>query len=162
MAGASDTIWQAIQARLEGGSRFTPGVMDDLLGGVRSQAEGAAGRAAAESAAAMQRRGLSRSTIAGSEQRQIRTSLYGNVLQADVELKKAKITADFQDKTQAINDGMNWLNSLRSYVSSMTATAAQREVAMANIQLGYQQLQHATDMMREGFAQDMARIGVSI
>ena len=66
----------------------------------------------------------------------------GDVLQAGAALERAKIDADFQDKTQAINDGMNWLNSLRSFTATMAATRAQKQVAMANIQLGYQQLQH--------------------
>lgn len=162
MAGASDTIWNAIKARLEGGTRFTPEVMDTLLSNIKSGAERAAAAEAKNTEASFARRGLSRSTLAGTAQQQIRAGLQGDVLQSQAELAKAKINADFQDKTQAISDGMAWLNSLRSYVASMNATRAQKEAAMANIQLGYKQLAHQTKMMREKYAQDLQRLGLQM
>jgi hypothetical protein len=156
----AQTIWGSIMQRLQGGTRFTPQVMDTLLGAQKSQAEGAAGRASAEAEADMARRGLSRSSLAGRAQQQIRTGVGQTMLQATAQLQRAKIDADFQDKTQAIQDGLNWLNSLRSYVSSLNATQAQKEVAMANIQLGYQQLTHQTNTMRENYAQQLQMLGL--
>lgn len=162
MAGASDTIWQTILGRLQGESRFSPEIMDRLMSGVKSGAESAAARESGEAEAGFTRRGLSRSTMAGSAQRDIRASMAGDVLQSQSSLARAKVDADYQDKTQAISDGMNWLNSLRSYTASMKATAAQREAAMANIQLGYKTLQHQTDTMRESYAQQLQSLGIQM
>jgi hypothetical protein len=160
MAGASDTIWQAILGRLEGGTRFTPEVMDKLLGSVKSGAERSAAAQSEQAEADFARRGLSRSSLAGRAQQQIRGDLAGTVLNTEAQLQRAKIDADYQDKTQAIQDGMNWLNSLRSYTASMTATQAQKQAAMANIELGYKQLQHQTDTMRESYSQQLAMLGL--
>lgn len=155
-------IWKSILGRLKGGSRFTPEVMDTLLGSIKSQGEGAAERASEEAEADFARRGLSRSSLAGRAQQEIRTGLAGDILQSQAALKKAKVDADFADKTQAINDGLNWLNSLRTHVAQMKATSAQKEVAMANIKLGYQQLQHATNTMRERYQQELSVLGYQL
>lgn len=158
----SKTVWDAILGRLQGGSRFTPEVMDALLGSVKSSQEGAARRAGQQAESDMARRGLSRSSLASAAQTQIRTGLEGNVLESKAALAKAKVDADFQDRTQAINDGMNWLNGLRSYWAAQTGNANQREAAMANIELGYKTLAHETNQMRERYAQQLQMLGLGM
>ena len=158
---ASGKIWEQILGRLEGGeSRFTPEIMDRLRGGMRLDAESGAARATAEAQEGFQSRGLGRSSMAAGAERQIRTDLYSGVAQSESALARAKIDADYQDKSQAIDDGMNWLNSLRNYQLGMAATEAQREAAMANIALGRETLAQRMDELRERHAQELQRAGL--
>ena len=162
MAGASDTVWQAILGRLKGGTRYTPEAMQTMMGALKAQAEGQAQGQTAEAQADLAARGLARSSIGAGQQLAIRQNVGNQMLQASAGIQKAKIDADYQDKTAAIEEGISWLNSLRDYVSRMAATEAQKEAAMANIELGYAQLQSQFDMMREQYAQQLQSFGLGM
>jgi hypothetical protein len=151
----SDTIWQAILRRLNGESRYTPEVMSSLLGETRLTAERQAQQQQAQANESLTQRGMLRAPLAAAANRDIQSSMYNSVLQAQNVINKAKIDADYQDKTAAIEEGIAWLNSLRTYIASMNATAAQKAAAMANIQLGYARLQQELAMMREQYAQQL-------
>jgi len=129
--------------------------MSSMLGGTKLAAEGSANRQEQAAMADLARRGMLRSGLAGAAFRDIRASTEGNILAERNKLLKSKIDADFEDKTTAIKEGMDWLNSLRSFVSSMSATAAQKDAAMANIQLGYARLQQELQVMREQYQQQV-------
>jgi len=151
----ADTIWQAILARLKGESRYTPEVMAQLIGATRGTAEAQARQRTAEAQEGYAARGMARSGLAAGAERAIRGDVYNQVAQANVQFQKAKIDADFQDKTAAIEEGISWLNSLRDYASRIYSTQAQREAAMANVQLGYATLQAQMDQLRERYAQQL-------
>jgi len=151
----SNIIWQEILKRLQAPSRYTPHVMSSLMGGTKLAAEGAANRQEQAAMADMARRGVLRSGLAGAAFRDIRATTEGNILAERNKILKAKIDADYEDKTTAIKEGMDWLNSLRSFVASMSATAAQKDAAMANIQLGYARLTQEMQMMREQYQQQV-------
>jgi len=151
----SNILWEEILKRLHAPSRYSPQVMSSMLGGTKLAAEGSANRQEQAAMADLARRGMLRSGLAGAAFRDIRASTEGNILAERNKLLKSKIDADFEDKTTAIKEGMDWLNSLRSFVSSMSATAAQKDAAMANIQLGYARLQQELQVMREQYQQQV-------
>lgn len=153
---ASDSVWNAIMARLNGGTRYTPEVMDSLMGQIKGTAEAQASNQRDEAMADAAARGMIGAGATGATMRGIRANVGNQVLAGKNQLIRAKIDADYQDKTEAIKSGIEWLNSLRDYVSRMAATQAQKEAAMANITLGYARLSQEMDMMREEFAQRIA------
>lgn len=152
----ADTLWAEIEKRLKGtDTRYTPGVMSSLLGEVKQGAEARAGRDIESSDADLQRRGLLRSTIAAGAARDIRAGASSQVMAGRNQIMRAKIDADYQDRTQAIQAAQAWIDSLRSYVASANATAASRDAAMANITLGYARLQQEMAMLRERYQQQL-------
>lgn len=162
LPGVEGPVWNAILARLNGGTRFTPEVMAQLLGSIKSQGEATARGQAEESNADLASRGLARSGIAARQNQSIRAGVGSQVLQARAGLEKAKIDADYQDKSEAINEGLNYLGQLRQQVTSMYATDAQRQAAMAQIALAERQMQQQLLIFREQYAQQLqsAQLGL--
>lgn len=154
-AGQAQVIWQQILARLNGGSRYTPEVMQQLSSQSKSDQEAQASRLTEQSNADLASRGILRSGIAAAAQRGIRADVSTAAMGNNTQILKAKIDADYQDKTQAISEGMNWLNSLRDYVARVSATKAQYDVGMSNITLGYARLQQELETMREQYLQQV-------
>lgn len=149
---ASEELWKAIMARLNGQTRYTPEVMSSLLGGVKTTAEAQGQQLLKQSDADLALRGIARSGVAASAARDINQNTANQILGSKNAILKAKIDADYQDKNQAIRDGLDWLNSLRDFVARMTATKAQKDAAMANIALGYAKLQQELELLREQYA----------
>lgn len=151
----AEYLWNIIMDRLKGPSRYTPEVMSSLLGGIKMGAENQAMQRQDESNADLASRSLARSGVAAGAAREIRGDVASQVLTGRNNIFKAKIDADYQDKTQAIQEAMKWVDSLRDYVARMAATKAQKDAAMANIALGYARLEQELQMMREGYAQQL-------
>jgi hypothetical protein len=101
------------------------------------------------------KRGILRSSIAVDDARDIRGKVGSTVMAEQNRVNIAKVEADYADKTAAIQEGLAWLNSLRSYVAQSAATAASREVGLANIALGEQRLRQEMDMIRETYQQKL-------
>ena len=156
----SSTIWQAILDRLNGGTRYTPEAMSGFLSEVKNTAEAQSANQAEEATAAAAATGMGRAPGLQRQLAGIRANTYGQVLSAKNQLMKAKIDADYQDKTSAIQQGLDWLNSLRTYTANMAATQAQKAAAMANIDLGYARLNQEQNSMREQYAQQLAMMGL--
>lgn len=151
----SDEIWQAILARLKGESRYTPAVVSSLMGEQKTLAEGQAANQEQQLNANLTQRGMLRAPNQTEGYRSIRANVGTTLLQSNNQIKRAKIDADFEDKTAAINEGIAWLNSLRDYYARMAATSASKDVGMANVQLGYAQLQQQLQIIREQYAQQL-------
>lgn len=155
---ASEELWKTIMARLNGQTRYTPEVMSSLLGGVKTTAEAQGAQALKQSDADLALRGIARSGVAAAAARDINQNTANQILQSKNAILKAKIDADYQDKSQAIRDGLDWLNSLRDFVARMTATKAQKDAAMANIALGYARLQQELAILAEQWKQQLTLI----
>lgn len=151
----SDLIWKAILARLNGETRYTPQVMSSLLGGLKTTAETQGQNSLEASNDDLASRGIARSGVAAAAARDITNNTANQVLQGKNAILKAKIDADYQDKSEAIKEAMDWLNSLRDYTARMAATQAQKDAAFANIALGYARLEQEMKMMREQYAQQL-------
>jgi hypothetical protein len=162
LPGLSGPVWDAILKRLQTqGSRFTPEVMAAIMGSIKTGAENNATTQEEEYNANLATRGLARSNVANEGYRQIRAGVGQQVQQTQAGLLKAKVDADFEDHNSAIQEGVQYLGQLQSYVASMTATQSQKEVAMAQIQLGYQQLAQQLQIFREEYAQWLAKFGLT-
>lgn len=152
----SDIIWQEILKRLNAPSRYTPEVMSAFKGEIKGQGDRERELQVQASDESLQRRGLIRSPIAAEAERQIRGNVSQGMLAENNKLMRAKIDADYQDKSQAIKEGMDWINSLRDFVARSSATRAQYDVGMANVQLGYARLQQEMSMLREQYTQNLS------
>lgn len=152
-ASQADVIWQAILKRLNSPSRYTPEVMSGLLGQTRLSAERQAATRLDEARAGLVHRNMLRAPFAAAAERGIRGDVYAQVLAMQNNIARAKIDADYNDKTAAIQEGMEWLNSLRQFVAQTSATAAQREIGLANINLGYARLAQEMEVLRESYQQ---------
>lgn len=151
----SNTIWQQILQRLQAPSRYTPEIMQSLAGETKYTSEMAANRLTEQSNADLAARGILRSGPAAQAQRDIRATVAGQNQQGWNTILRAKVDADYQDKTQAIKEAMDWINSLRDYIARSAATAAQKDAAMANVQLGYARLTQEMEQLRESYAQQI-------
>jgi len=151
----SATVWQQILQRLQAPSRYTPQVMQSLAGETKMGSEQQANRLTEQSNADLAQRGLLRSGPAAAAQRGIRADVSATNLQGWNQILRAKVDADYQDKTQAIKEGMDWVNSLRDYIARSAATQAQKDAAMANVQLGYARLTQEMSQLRESYAQQI-------
>lgn len=154
----SGVVWEQILKRLQAPSRYTPEVMQSLAGETKLGSERAANTLTEQSNADLASRGLLRSGPAAQAQRGIRADVAGLNLQGWNTILRAKIDADYQDKTQAIKEGMDWVNSLRDYIARSAATQAQKDAAMANVKLGYARLSQEMDQLRESYAQQISLI----
>lgn len=152
----SDAIWQSIMGRLKGDTRYTPEVMSAMQGQTKMTAEAQKVNDSEEALANMARRGVARSPYQNATFRDINARSSAMVLDEQNKLSRAKIDADYQDKSEAINEGMQWLNSLRDYTARMTSTQASKDASMAQISLGYAQLQQQMAMMKEQYAQQVS------
>jgi len=160
--GVDSEVWKAILARLGQSSRYSPEIMASLLGQLKTGAEGAAKTQEEEYNANLASRGLARSAVANEGYRQIRAGVSNQVMGGRNEILRAKVDADFADQSAAIDEGNEYLNSLRQYVASMNATQAQKEAHLAEINLGYAQLAQQLQVLREQYAQEMARLGLGL
>jgi hypothetical protein len=151
----SQEVWQAIMGRLKGGTRYTPEVVSSLLGEAKMQAGQGKTQQTEEALANAARRGMARSPTQNAMFRDINARASGQLLNTRNQISRAKIDADFQDKTEAINSAQKWLDSMRDFVARMEGTQAQREAAMANVTLGYARLRQEMDKMRELYAQQL-------
>lgn len=151
----SDAVWQAILARLNGKTRYTPEVMSRILGQTKTAGEAQAANQEQEYTSNLASRGIARAPIANEGYRQIRAGVGTQVMAMQNNLIKAKIDADYADKTEAINEGIAWLNSLRDYTARMAATSAQYKIGMANVNLGYAQLAQQLQIVREQYQQQL-------
>lgn len=151
----SDVIWQQILKRLNAPSRYTPEVMSGFMSEAKLRGDQQQNLQLQASDESLQRRGILRSDIAAGAEREIRGQASTALLSEQNKLNRAKIDADFQDKSQAIKEGMDWINSLRDYVARMSGTKAQYDVGMANVQLGYARLAQEMDYLREQYAQNL-------
>lgn len=157
----SQTIWQEILKRLQAPSRYTPEVMQSLAGETKMGTEMQANRLTEQSNADLASRGMLRSGPAAAAQRGIRSDVSGMNLQGWNQILRAKVDADYTDKTQAIKEGMDWVNSLRDYIARSAATQAQKDSAMANVQLGYARLAQEMEQLRESYAQQLSLLQIS-
>ncbi len=151
----SQKVWKSIMDRLNGESRYSPEVVSALQGQIKMQAEQGKTQQTDEALANMASRGMARSGNQNAVFRDINARASGQVLGAQNDIAKAKIDADFQDKSAALQSAQQWLDSMRQYTATMTGTQAQKEAAMANISLGYARLKQEMDMMREQYAMGM-------
>lgn len=151
-AGGGDLnslLQQRLRALLGGETRYTPEVLQGIMGNVKSQAEAQAGQqseAALEDAA---RRGTFRSAIAGRPQAQIRANVGATTGQAYSQLLQRKAETDFEDKSAALDRTQRYLDSLKQAAQFQTMTAQQRAQFNANLQMAYAQLQAQFDLNQQ-------------
>lgn len=158
----NDFLWQQLMEDLKKGSRFSPEVMASLLGETKLGAEQASNAQLEQSNADLATRGVARSGFAADQAREIRANASNQVLAARNQILRAKVDADFQDHKSTLDAMQAWLNNSRQQVLQWNATQAQKEVALAQIELGYQQLQQQFDILREEYSQKLALAGLQL
>lgn len=158
----NDYLWQALMDRMTQGSRYDPATMATLEAATKESAEGAAQSQTEDLNNNLASRGLARSGVATPGYQAIRANAGNQVLQAKSTILKAKIDADYQDQSDTLAKMQDWINGQRSAVLTSNQTEAQKQIALAQIQLGYSQLQQQMDMLREEYAQKLALAGLQL
>lgn len=160
-----------IRAQLDAGSRYTPEVMQKLLGENARQYSNQITRGERDVRAEAARRGMSR---AGSTDAAIRSVREGAEKQrgvANLAVETQKINADFQDKMAAFDRAQHFLDSMRDSEHRWALMSEQRKQFDANLALSYanlaqqrsnlqMQMSQQWDMMRAQQAYNAMMMGV--
>ncbi len=151
---AADELWKVIQGRLSGrDSRYTPEVMSRLMAQTKTTAEGQASSQMQQADEDMASRGVLRSPSQNAARREIRGTVSGQVMGTQNDLNKAKIDADYQDKTTAIQEAQTWLTQLQNYTIQNQQNATTRELGLANIELAKQRLAQEATLAQQQYSQ---------
>jgi hypothetical protein len=148
--------------RLSQGSRWNPETLATTLGAVKAGAEDQATAQTQDYNQNLASGGLARSAVGNQGYRDIRANAGNQVLQARSQILKAKVDADYQDQTDTLGKMQDWINGRRNAILTSNQTEAQKRIALAQIQLGYTQLQQQLDMLREEYAQKLSLIGLQL
>jgi len=154
VSGQADTLWKEIM-NLQ--SRYSPEVMQRLISGAKSSGAAAGKRAGEAANLDAIRRGLGRSSdaasLAGEASRGAEAAI---VNPAVVGYTAEKVKADAEDRIAKLTAMQNWINSARQHIQAMTATANQKEIALANLALMEKRLQQELQMQQNQFDFNMA------
>lgn len=147
-------IQDYLRQMLAGPSRYTPEAMQALYGQTTAQASGQIARGERAVRAEAAGRNMSRAGSVAAGIRSVRSTAEGQRGAANVGIMQAKINADYQDKTGALDRAQRYLDSLRDSEYRYTLLAEQRRQFDANLALAYANIQSQWDMLRAqmGFA----------
>lgn len=87
------------------------------------------------------RRGIFRSGVTSRGIADTHRQAIASYTQAKTDIRQKKADADFDDRLVALKGTQDWLNSMRQHIAQLDATASQKEVGMAQVGLGYAQLE---------------------
>jgi len=154
LGGQADTLWQEIQ-NLQ--SRYSPEVMQRLMAGAKAQGSAAGKRAGQGANLDAIRRGMGRSADAASLAGEASRGAEAAVVNPASSFYAAeKIKGDQEDRIAKLTSMQNFINSSRQHIQASTATAAQKEVAYANLALAQRRLQQELQMQQNQFDYGMA------
>lgn len=157
-----DFLWKALMDRLSQGSRWNDTTLATVLGDVKAGAESAADSQTDDYNQNLAQRGLARSEVGNQGYRDIRANAGNQVLAAKSQILKAKVDADYQDQSDTLAKMQDWINARRNAILSSNQTEAQKRIAMAQLQLGYAQLEQQMNMLREEYAQKLSLVGLQL
>lgn len=129
-----------LRADLSAPSRYTPEALQALYGEITRAREGAVRRGSRDVKANAAQRGMSRAGSVDAALRGVRDAAEQQAGAANVGVMQAKITADFQDKSAALDRSQKYLDSLRDNEYRYMLTAEQRRQFDANLALAYANL----------------------
>jgi len=137
-----------IQGIIDGSSsRYNPAAMDALRAKIVKSERGQerTRREAIYQDAA--RRGMFRSPNINPRLDESARSASTNISTGFQGLEVEKARADMEDRLNAVNSGLQWLQSLRNYVLGSDRNAIDKQIAEAQIKLGYAQLSNQKDLL---------------
>lgn len=145
-AGAiGNTIWDQIQRDLLGGeSRYDEEAMARLEADQFARARRQEELQLEESRRDAALRGTSRAGEQGAALRGIRSGTGQQIMANRAQIQQEKIKADFEDRQAAIQNSLNYLNSLREYMLRSDMNSIQRESLAAQIAMAEKQLRWQT------------------
>lgn len=129
-----------LTADMSSPSRYTPEALQALYGEITRAREGAVRRGNADVRANAAGRGMSRAGSVDAALRGVRAGAEQQAGAANVGVMQAKITADFQDKSAALDRAQRYLDSLRDNEYRYMLTSEQRRQFDANLALAYANL----------------------
>lgn len=154
VSSQANSLWDEIMNMQ---SRYSPEVMQRIMAGAKRQGATAGANARDAVNRDMIARGMGRSTdAANAAAGAARSAEAGVVNPVSTQLATEKVKADREDKIMKLQAMQNWINSARSHIQAMNATAAQKEVAMANLDLSEKRLAQELKMQQNQFDYGMA------
>jgi hypothetical protein len=152
----------SIKALLEGGSRFTPGVLADITGKnkLTEQAQIAGQTDALRQSQAA--RGVISSPFAAAQEARVVQGAGAEFGAGQRDLRLQKAATDFSDKLQALGTAQQWLNGLRQYALGMDSNNVQREGILANLTLGRERIQAEMQQLLATIAANKDLAGMQI
>jgi hypothetical protein len=146
---------------LEGqNSRYTPEAIAALLSQSKATAEDQSIQqrdAINEDAAA---RGVLGAGATGTALANARATANRQVAGDQSAIAREKITADYQDKQQAIQNAQQYLDSARDWAYKQQMTQMQREQFNANLALAYARMQQEWDQLQAEFGYSLVGGGI--
>jgi len=139
MPGSGGDIESLLQGNLrqllEGGTRYTPEVMQGILAKIKQQTEGSVRRQQEEARGEAAGRGMARAGATGARLQDIRRGAESAFTGQYADLLTKKVDADMQDKLAAVDRAMQYVDSLKMQLYRQDMTALQREQLRAQIQM---------------------------
>lgn len=137
----SDLINNYLTGVIQGGqTSFSPDVVNYLKSEAKSTSEAGKRSALDQLGFRLASTGVNRSPAVNRNYLGVENEYNTQYSTAVAKIQADKARQDFQDKLAAIDRAQNWLNSLRNYWATVTGNIAQREQALAQIDLGYANL----------------------
>lgn len=139
-SGIGDMLAGSLKGMLGGETRYTPGVVERMKGGLLSATRGQEqtnARAIEEDAV---RRGMYRSGQTGKRLDEARRAGAQQYTEGVNKIQTDKVNADFTDKLAGMDRAQKYLDSLRDYSLRSDLTAIEREKLAASTALGYANL----------------------
>ena len=156
-AGGMDDMqaWWASQIKGQG-TRYSPEAMAALEADQFSRARAQEKNQLRDARQDMAVRGTSRSANQNAAVRQIGVGTGQQIMATRADIQRKKIDADYQDKQAAINNAMNYVNSMRDWLLRNEGNAIQREQIGAQIRLAMANIQAQKDMTEQNYQNNLS------
>ena len=155
VSGKAQELWDQINSLK---SRYSPEVMQRIIGQAKARGSAGAGAARDRIASEFASRGLGRSADAAIASEAAARSAEAGVVNPVVGgLATEKVNADRQDRVQKLQAMQAWINSSRQYILGSTATRNQKEIALADLDLQSRRLDQELEMQQNRFDYGFAR-----
>ncbi len=154
------TNW--LKSVLEGGTRYSPQVMQWLAAQGKSEAEGQLSSSRDSLNEELAARGVARGNFGATRSAQLRDDTNARLSGQMNQHRVTKVNADFEDKVVAVNRMLGYVNELRTYAAQLNMTEAEREKLEATIKLGYEQLKQQFSMLQMQLASNKELLGMSL
>lgn len=146
--GFDSTLRSEIEASLRAPSRFTPEALQAMYGEIARQSSGAIRRGERGVRQNAAQRGMQRAGSTDAALRGVRDAAEQRRGAEGVNVQMAKINADYQDKTGALDRAQRYLDSLRDNEYRWALMGEQRRQFDSNLALAYANLNQQRSMLQ--------------
>ena len=142
-------IWQFIEDMMNGNmSAYSPAALERMYGKLLQTSQGRARAAREEIRSDAVSRGMFRSGMVSDAMAGVQRGVSADVTKGMRSIMMRKAEADVKLKLQGLQQAQVWLQQRRNYVLAQAQDSLAREMGMAQIELGYAQINSQIQMLQ--------------